>query len=277
MNAVLCVENQLPLWRERLMQAGVHVYDANTIDEIATHVSHNGVRIFFLHSGLLHENERAIYDLQRQLSPKTGYFVLVGPLCEDWESQPIDAFLREDCSAMEVRMCVRMARGYLVALEQADELQYELLQRQEEMRETEEYINSTTGQLVSMTAKLQSEILRNQALEAERIKLARIDTILQATATLRHEVNNPLFAITGSAEGAVRLLKREDAESNPVIQTVIQRVERVLKAADRIQMVVEAFAKVVVPTSKDYLPGIPMLELNGNLDPSDEDTLAQAS
>lgn len=259
------------------MLSGVHVYEAQTAEQICSHVSLHSARLFFLHSELLRVQERVIYDLQRHLAPNTGYFVLVGPVNDDWEKQPIDAYLREDCSAMEVQMCVRMARGYLVALQQADEAQQELFLRQEEMKETEEYLGNATGQLVVMTAQLQSEILRNQALEAERIKMARMDTILQATATLRHEVNNPLFAITGSAESAVKLLKRESTDTNPNIITAIQRIERVLKAAERIQLVVEAFARVIVPTSKDYLPGIPMLELNGKAEDAEDVSLARAS
>jgi signal transduction histidine kinase len=138
-------------------------------------------------------------------------------------------------------------------------------------RELEEYhlrlsysqqdVERTTAQLVEIAAQLQAEIARNSALEAERIQAAKANTVVQAATTLQHEINNPLFAVTGSAESLLKRLRMLEDKGLPEAAELIARAERVLKGAECISQVVKAFSNVLVPTTTDYLPGVPMLQI----------------
>jgi signal transduction histidine kinase len=273
MNAILVAEHAEPMLLDLLAQAGLTVHVTPALKHACRLASLKGARFFFYPNTTLSD----ITTLQQAIAPKQGYFVEIQEGEDSNQDYLPDDILTYPCSLKEVRACVRTGVRLLDSLEQASQMQRELLFAQEEVKQTEEYRLTVTSQLVEMTAQLQSEMLKNQEMEAERIKLARMDTILQATATLRHEINNPLFAIKGSAEGALRQLQRLNSQEVREIRTSIERVERVMRGAERIQQVVEAFAKVVVPTTKDYLPGMPMLELHKLTEASDPPPQAKAS
>ncbi len=273
MNAILLAEHVEPMLLEMLSQAGLTIHVTPALKHACRLATLKEARLFFYNE----VKESEIPAIQQAIAPQAGYFVEILEGESTGQEYIPDAILPYPCSLKEVRACVRTGVRFLEAMEQASRLQREILLCQEDVKQTEEYRLTVTSQLVEMTAQLQSEILKNQEMEAERIKLARMDTILQATATLRHEINNPLFAIKGSAEGALRQLQRLNAEEVREIRTAIERVERVMRGAERIHQVVEAFAKVVVPTTKDYLPGMPMLELHRLVEASEPPSQAKAS
>lgn len=117
-------------------------------------------------------------------------------------------------------------------------------------------------QLVEIAAQLQAELHRNEQLEAENIRLARMETIAHAGRALRHEINNPLFVITASVESSLKRLRGLAAGGLEEAETLCVRLERVLEASERIRLTVQTFAETTRAVTKDYLPGVPMLDLN---------------
>ena len=72
--------------------------------------------------------------------------------------------------------------------------------------------------------------------------------------TVNHEINNPLFVITSSVDGLKRSLF--DADSG-----VRDRLERISEACRRIQRFTQQLSTVIAPVSKEYLPGLKMLDI----------------
>lgn len=73
---------------------------------------------------------------------------------------------------------------------------------------------------------------------------AQVDTIAHAAATLRHEINNPLFAITGSAESALKRLqhlKAQYPESEQDFNILINGMKRIQRGSSRIEKSMHAF------------------------------------
>lgn len=56
---------------------------------------------------------------------------------------------------------------------------------------------------------------------------------------LRHELNNPLFAITGSAESALKRLERLRDGGLAEVEELLPRIERILAGAERIRETVK--------------------------------------
>ncbi len=142
--------------------------------------------------------------------------------------------------------------------ESVQELRLELQRTRAEAASAAAHLENATKELVEMAAQLRAEMERNAELEAERIRGAQSDTLAQAAATLRHEINNPLFVICGSAESALRKL-RGSATVDPEVAAA--RIEPVLEAAERIRRVVSRFSVTVEANSSPYLPGMEILKL----------------
>jgi DNA-binding response OmpR family regulator len=85
--------------------------------------------------------------------------------------------------------------------------------------------------LARVQAQLRLKFLRDRLVEMEKIA-----TIGQMVITLSHEINNPLTAIVWQAE----------------------------LEAHRIQQVMTKLANVTRPVIKEYLPGTPMIDLEGS-------------
>jgi len=100
------------------------------------------------------------------------------------------------------------------------------------------------------TAQLQREV------EAQRVRLARLELIRQAAATLNHEVNNPLMVIQGRTE-LLSLLVGEEAEPH---------TQAILEAVERIREVTWKLAHVVEPRPTQYVGDRMMLDLEGSLE-----------
>jgi signal transduction histidine kinase len=146
--------------------------------------------------------------------------------------------------------------------------QWETARRElEQLRDREDsggdYLHDATAQLVEIAAQLQSEVVHSTEREEASVRTAQTDIIAQAAAALRHEINNPLFAITGSAESVLRRLRA--MQTSPVpnadVTTLIAGVERIQRGSERIQQVVQAISEMLTPATTDYVAGVAMLDL----------------
>jgi signal transduction histidine kinase len=263
--------------RAALSEAGVEPFFATSVQEARSLAAARKISVFFCAAALLRAQTDALLELRCANVASGGYVVAMLPEGEPLAGLDADSFARLPLLPEEVHFTFRSALALLGARTMAQNAERELAERREDMARTEEYLNNATAQLVEMAAQLQGEILRNKALEATNINLAKVDTILQATATLRHEVNNPLFAITGSAERALKRITLLQEKGVTEVATVMPDMVRVLKGAERIQQVINAFSRVVVPTTKDYLPGMLMLELDSETPSHDSDAMSVAS
>jgi len=80
-------------------------------------------------------------------------------------------------------------------------------------------------------------------------------SIRRLAATVAHEINNPLTSI---------LLAAEKLAGDPSLeQEVLHEVQTIREAAFRIRGIVEKLQKVRADRAKEYLPGIQMLDVNG--------------
>jgi signal transduction histidine kinase len=101
-----------------------------------------------------------------------------------------------------------------------------------------------------------------ERLEEERIRAARIQAVLEAAATVSHEVGNPLTVLQLRMEGLAKRL-RNDLEST-------ENLDVALEAAREINQVMVRLRSVVRPISTHYLSShTPMLDLLASQAPED--------
>ena len=91
-------------------------------------------------------------------------------------------------------------------------------------------------------------------LEAERNKSERLAAVVETAVTVNHEINNPLFVITSSVEALRRSLF--DADSS-----VRDKLDRISEACRRVERFTQQLGSVIAPVSKEYLPGLKMLDI----------------
>lgn len=136
------------------------------------------------------------------------------------------------------------------------------------------YSEDATTHLVEIAAELQAEVCHSVAREEASVRVAQSDTIAQAAAALRHEINNPLFAILGSGESALRRLRgmKTRLENIPAslptggetaadLAALIAGLERIQRGGERIEQVVQTISAMLTPDTTDYVPGVSMLNL----------------
>lgn len=80
-------------------------------------------------------------------------------------------------------------------------------------------------------------------------------SIRRLAATVAHEINNPLTSILLATEKL--------AGEGSLRQEMVEEVRSIREAAIRIREVVEKLQKVRSERAKEYLPGIQMLDMNG--------------
>jgi signal transduction histidine kinase len=160
----------------------------------------------------------------------------------------------------------RLRVGLRVAELQAEkaQLQQKIDLLHFEQQQKTSFLQSTAAELVEMAAGLNAEIHQNAVREVENIRTAQSDLIAQAAAALRHEINNPLFAITGSAETAKRRLELLTVNTGADVSGLLVCIDRIQRGANRIEQVVEAISNLLEPITTDYVPGVTMLDLNRN-------------
>jgi signal transduction histidine kinase len=134
-------------------------------------------------------------------------------------------------------------------------------------------IETTEGDIQTLTvlsrlAALEFEreeyLAKLEALEDERLQAARVQAVLEAAATVSHEVNNPLTVLQLRL---ARLAKRlaPDPETADDLEVALQ-------AAEEIHQVTVQLRNVVRPVSTHYLSAdTRMLDLRASLGDEDED------
>ncbi len=90
--------------------------------------------------------------------------------------------------------------------------------------------------------------------QTEQIKKERLAAIIETAIAVSHEVNNPLTAVLGNAQ----LLRLRTKDLPPEAEEKLKIIE---EAAMRIQEVTAALLRVTEPTSKEYTPGVTMLDI----------------
>jgi signal transduction histidine kinase len=98
-------------------------------------------------------------------------------------------------------------------------------------------------------AKLLAERLAMaEALEEERLRAVRLQTVLEAAATVSHGINNPLTVLQLRLGQLRKRVSPQDAES-------LDAVEIAAEATEEIKQVTMQFRNVVQPVSTQYLAG----------------------
>ena len=173
----------------------------------------------------------------------------------------MDDLLRLDAPDYEVVLRLQSGIRQSQVRRQATAVQHELEQVRGEQERAGDYMTETTTHLVEIAAQLQSEVVHSVEREEESVRVAQQNTIAQAAAALRHEINNPLFAIVGSAESAIKRLEAMQSAPQPDVIPIITSFERILRGADRIQQVVQAISEMLTPATTEYIEGVSMLNL----------------
>jgi signal transduction histidine kinase len=98
-----------------------------------------------------------------------------------------------------------------------------------------------------------------EALEEERLRTARFQAVLEAVATVSHEVNNPLTVLQLRLTQLGKYLPEEATEA-------ADHLEAAREAAGQIQQVTTLLRSVVRPVSTQYLQGTArMLDLTASV------------
>lgn len=117
--------------------------------------------------------------------------------------------------------------------------------------------------LAKQAESLAERLAITEALDEERLRAVRLQTILEAAVTVSHEVNSPLTVLLWRLG---RLKKRHalDAET-------VNDVDVALEAVDEIKQVTLRLRKVAHPVSTPYISGrTRMLDLRASAQASDE-------
>jgi DNA-binding response OmpR family regulator len=102
-------------------------------------------------------------------------------------------------------------------------------------------------------------------LETERAKSERLAAVVETAVTVNHEINNPLLVITSSVDSLQRALYNSESG-------VREKLERISEACQRIERFTQQLASVIEPVSKEYLPGMNMLDIQQSVSSSSSGT-----
>ena len=102
--------------------------------------------------------------------------------------------------------------------------------------------------LTAHARMLAERLAMAEALEEERLRAVRLQTVLEATATVSHEINNPLTVLQLRLGRLAKRCPATDADST-------DDLESALEAADEIQQVTVQLRNIVQPVSTHYLAG----------------------
>jgi len=105
--------------------------------------------------------------------------------------------------------------------------------------------------------ELRKAVLALSLSQTEELKKERLAAIVETAIAINHEVNNPLTAVLGNAQ-----LLRLRTKDLPV--EVEEKLKIIEEAAGRIQEVTAALMRITEPASKEYTPGIKMLDIFGS-------------
>lgn len=102
--------------------------------------------------------------------------------------------------------------------------------------------------LAAHAKMLAERLAMAEALEQERLRAVRLQTVVEAAATVSHEINNPLTVLQLRLGRLVKRCPGDDPDAKDDLATA-------LEAADEIQRVTVQLRSVVQPVSTHYLAG----------------------
>lgn len=112
-----------------------------------------------------------------------------------------------------------------------------------------EYERQEQREALAAHAKALEERLEiSEALDEERVRAVRLQTVVEAAATVSHEINNPLTVLQLRLSRLMKRCPADDADTIDDLQTA-------LEAAFEIQQVTVQLRSVVQPVSTHYLAG----------------------
>jgi len=107
--------------------------------------------------------------------------------------------------------------------------------------------------------------LRLRELQDRLVEMEKIATIGQMVITLSHEINNPLTSILWHASLAQDRLK----DTSPVDENLMNSLQAIETAAQRIEKVMTKLRHTEKPATKEYLPGVDMIDIDHSDSSSD--------
>jgi PAS domain S-box-containing protein len=113
------------------------------------------------------------------------------------------------------------------------------------------------GALMDVTDTKQAQEALQQA-QAELAHITRVTTLGELTASIAHEVNQPLAAVVTNAESSLRWLGRKP----PELGEARSAVERIIKDAHRASEVIRRIRHLATYSDPEYAP----LDINGAID-----------
>lgn len=123
--------------------------------------------------------------------------------------------------------------------------------------------------LAAHAEALAARLAMAQALENERLRAVRLQTVLEAAATVSHEINNPLTVLELRLARMKKRCPFDDAEA-------MDDIEAALEAAGEIEQVTAQLRRVVRPVSTHYISGTTrMLDLAASVEDGDEEAIAK--
>ncbi|HVR85022.1 MAG TPA: ATP-binding protein [Planctomycetota bacterium] len=134
-----------------------------------------------------------------------------------------------------------------------------------EARDTlEDRVNERTLELKRLNAKLEREIGEKQRVEGamleargELARVTRATTVGELTASIAHEINNPLAAVVTNADASLRWLDREP----PELDEAREAVRRIIDEGHRASQIVTRIRGLV----KKLPPSRTLVDVNGLL------------
>ena len=116
---------------------------------------------------------------------------------------------------------------------------------QSELAISREDAKQTRFQLAEAKRQLEALRSRNAQLEAER--KCQNENILKVLTALRHEMNTPLFDISGSAESALERLAALQERGCSDVEELAPRLASILEGAERIRQIVSTPNAIALP------------------------------
>lgn len=133
-----------------------------------------------------------------------------------------------------------------------------------------EFEREEQRQVLAAHAKMLAERLEMvEAVEAQRLRAVRLQTVLEAAATVSHEVNNPLTVLKLRLAHLKTHCPAEHAE-------MIEDLDVAIESADDILQVTQRLRRVVRPVTTRYASGALMLDLVASGEAGDEQQEAVA-
>jgi signal transduction histidine kinase len=121
--------------------------------------------------------------------------------------------------------------------------------------------------LAAQADALAARLAMAQQLEKERLRAVRLEAVLEAAATVSHEVNNPLTVLQLRLVRIKKRCRLDEAEAE-----AMDDIEAALEAAGEIERVTIQLRRVVRPVSTRYVSGTTrMLDLAASVENGEEE------